>query len=327
MKRTCIFQDTDRPGSTPDLLGAAKKLHGDRRAESHVVIINGSIDEHLGVFNHIHRVADGLVAEYDPKGLTQILENLQKDYGFDYILIPDTNLGKMIAPRLAQRLEAGLVSGVTDIKRRGEDIEIRRPAFSGKILEGIKITGSGPVVLGLRPNAFDYTSTGRLKTTVSEYTTAVTTRSAVKRLRVAGSNGDIQTGGNKPRDIRDSEVIIAGGGGAKDHFTALNKLAEALGGTVAASRKLVDQGIAPRAIQVGQSGKTVSPRLYMAIGIHGSMQHLAGLRQVDTLISVNKTAHAPICSLSDIVVQGDAGEFIRRLMEKIVNDRSGRKGS
>ncbi len=93
-----------------------------------------------------------------------------------------------------------------------------------------------------------------------------------------------------------------------------------LNGTVAASRNLVDQGIAQRHIQVGQSGKTVSPKLYLALGIHGSMQHLAGLRGAASIISVNTSPHAPICSLSDMVVQGDACEFIEKLMDRMIRN-------
>jgi electron transfer flavoprotein alpha subunit len=93
-----------------------------------------------------------------------------------------------------------------------------------------------------------------------------------------------------------------------------------LNGAVVASRKLVDQGIAPRNIQVGQSGKTVSPKLYLALGIHGSMQHLAGLRGAASIIAVNTSPRAPICRISDLVVQGDACEFIEKLMDRIMRN-------
>jgi electron transfer flavoprotein alpha subunit len=220
----------------------------------------------------------------------------------------------MIAPRLAKRLQTGLVAGVTDIKKEGGHTEIIRPACSGKILEGVLHTGNGPVMMSIRPNAFEYTSGNPLQTVVSAYTEPVSSPSAVTRLHVKENQ--------QTCDIRDSEVLIAGGGGVKESFPELYRLADALKGTVAASRKLVDQGIAPRNIQVGQSGKTVSPRLYMALGIHGSMQHMAGLRQIASLISINTSVNAPICSLSDIVVHGDARKFIDRLMKKIALYRS-----
>jgi electron transfer flavoprotein alpha subunit len=119
------------------------------------------------------------------------------------------------------------------------------------------------------------------------------------------------------RDIRDSQVLISGGGGVIRDFDLLERLAEALNGLVAASRKVVDMGRAPRAIQVGQSGKIVSPRLYIAIGISGSSQHVAGIRNAEYLISVNSNRHAPICSMSDIVVEGDGRVFVEELVERI----------
>jgi electron transfer flavoprotein alpha subunit len=170
------------------------------------------------------------------------------------------------------------------------------------------------MMMSIRPNAFDHQPKGGLSTKICEYTEPVTSRSTIKRLHMEENQ--------QTRDIRDSQVLISGGGGVKECFPELRRLADALNGTVAAGRKLVDLGIAPRSIQVGQSGKTVSPRLYIALGIHGAAQHLAGLRHIESIISVNTAVDAPICRLSDIVVQGDAAEFIDRLTEKISIHRS-----
>ncbi len=315
MKRTCIFQDTENINNTTDLLEVARCMYGRDQFESHAVILEDSFDRLLNSFHHIIHVAKGLVDGYDPRGVCDILETLHRKNRFDSILIPATHFGKMLAPRLAKRLKVGLVAGVTDIKKEDGSFEMIRSAYSGKILEGIHQTSPGPVMMSIRPNAFEYTSGGKLQTDVFEYLEPVTARSAVKRLHVNDNQ--------KACDIRDSEVLISGGSGIKNSFPDLYRLAEALNGTVAASRKLVDQGIAPKKIQVGQSGKTVSPRLYMTLGVHGTMQHIAGLRHIQSIISVNTNCNAPICSLSDIVVQGDAVEFIDRLMEKISIYKSG----
>ncbi|MCF8091732.1 MAG: electron transfer flavoprotein subunit alpha/FixB family protein [Desulfotignum sp.] len=314
MKKTCIFQDTEKTENTTDLLEVADRIYGPGQFESHAVLFADSFDRLCGSFHHIIRVAEGIVDRYDPRGICDILENLHKKSGFDSILIPGTSMGQMIAPRLAKRLQTGLVAGVTDIKNQGDHIEIIRPACSGKILESVLHKGDGPLMMSIRPNAFAYTPGDSLQTVVFAYTEPVKSCSAVTRLHVRKNQHTC--------DIRDSDVLIAGGGGVKESFSKLYGLAEALNGTVAASRKLVDQGIAPRSIQVGQSGKTVSPKLYMALGIHGSMQHMAGLRQIESVISVNTAVNAPVCSLSDIVVQGDAKEFIDRLMKKIAVYRS-----
>lgn len=324
MKRTCIFQDTERMDNTTGLLEAAGRLHGKGAFESYLVLLDDlaefSGNDFPSLFHHVIQISRGLVNGWDARAMTEVLETLHRRYCFDSILIPATSLGKMVAPRLAKRLETVLVSGVTDIKRQKDVLEIIRPACSGKIVESVRFSGPEPVIMSIRPNAFDYSvdaSAGaRVQTEIFEYNEPVTFRSNIKRIQVEKIEQTLDN------DIRDYDVLISGGGGVKDLFLELFRLAEALNGTVAASRKLVDQGIAPRAIQVGQSGKMVSPRLYMALGIHGSMQHLAGLRQAEIIISVNTAGHAPICSLSDIVVHGDAGEFITRLMDKISNYRS-----
>ncbi|MFO7989239.1 MAG: electron transfer flavoprotein subunit alpha/FixB family protein [Thermodesulfobacteriota bacterium] len=313
MKQTCIFQDTETPEKTTDLLAAAARMYGRGRFESHVVLVNAPPEKFTGRFHHVIQVAEGLVADNDPRAITETLETLHQAYGFDSILIPGTTLGKMIAPRLAWRLKTGLATGVTDITVREGRIEITRPAGSGTILETILPEGPGPVMMTIRINAFEHPPEETVPTRISTCSRPVTTRSTLTRLGVEQNIIE-------PRDIRDYEVLVAGGGGASRCFPALKPLADALNGTVAASRKLVDQGIARRNIQVGQSGKTVSPKLYLALGIHGSMQHLAGLRGVASIIAVNTSPHAPICRLSDMVVQGDACEFIEKLMDKIMRN-------
>jgi electron transfer flavoprotein alpha subunit len=312
MKKTCIFQDTETPENTVDLLAAAVRMYGTDGFESHAVLVNAPPEKFTGRFHHVIQVAESLAVDHDPRAMAEILETLHQTYGFDSILIPATTLGKMIAPRLAWRLKTGLATGVTYIAVRDGQIEITRPAGSGTMLETILPEGPGPVVMTIRINAFEHPPEQAVPTRISQYSRPVTTRSTLTRL---GVEQKIET-----RDIRDYEVLVAGGGGAARCFPTLKPLADALNGAVAASRKLVDQGIAPRTIQVGQSGKTVSPKVYLALGIHGSMQHLAGLRGAASIIAVNTSPHAPICRLSDLVVQGDACEFIEKLMDRIMRN-------
>jgi electron transfer flavoprotein alpha subunit len=313
MKNCCIFQDTETPENTIDLLAAAERMYGRNGFESHVVLVDAPPETVTGRFHHVIQITEGLADKFDPRAFTEILETLHQTYGFDSILIPGTTLGKMIAPRLAWRLKTGLATGVTDITVRDGRIELTRPAGSGTMLETIFLEGPGPVIMTIRTNAFDHSPEPAVSTRISHYSRPVTTRSTLTRV---GVEQKIET-----RDIRDYEVLVAGGGGAARCFQKLTPLADALNGAVAASRTLVDQGIAQRAIQVGQSGKTVSPKVYLALGIHGSMQHLAGLRGSGSIIAVNTSPHAPICRLSDLVVQGDACEFIEKLMDKLTCNR------
>jgi electron transfer flavoprotein alpha subunit len=119
-----------------------------------------------------------------------------------------------------------------------------------------------------------------------------------------------------PYDIRKSSVLVSGGDGCTD-IEKLQDLATLLKGHISASRAVVDKGLVSRAIQVGQSGKTVSPSLYIALGIHGALQHVEGLKDIPYIISVNTNKDAPICSISDIVVEGDALLFLTKLIQKI----------
>lgn len=284
-------------------------MYGSSDVESFAVSLDGIHDDLVGYFHNIISVAEGILCGYDQRGACEIMANLHREFNFEAILIPANAFGRMLAPRLARRLRTGLVADVTDIRHNGDEIEMIRPAYSGMMLAGITNRGNGPVMMSIRPGVFTYRGMGGLETEVHHYTQAINRPSTMKCLGVMPK---VQT-----CDIRDSEILISGGGGMKRHFSELQRLADELKGQVSASRKIVDQGIAPRSIQVGQSGKTVNPRLYMALGIDGAIQHVEGLKNVETIISVNTSRKAPICSLSDIVVEGDALEFIERLMDRI----------
>jgi electron transfer flavoprotein alpha subunit len=259
------------------------------------------------------------VEPYDQIGICTILAELQKEYKFDTILVPATSFGRMIAPRVAKRLRTGIVADITDIHRKDGRAEIIRPAYSGRLMAAILTHGSGPVMMSVRPGVFRYAGEGVVDTEVSEYTAPLEAHSSVKPFAVKEKQISY--------DIRESDVLISGGGGVLRNFTGLERLAEALHGRVSASRKIVDRGIAPRCIQVGQSGRTVSPRLYIALGINGAIQHVEGMKNIESIISINTNRNAPICSLSDIVVEGDAMEFIDKLTDRIEAFRSEAQGA
>src|SRR6056297_305920 len=317
MKRILIFQDTEHLEKTIDLLAVAEKMYAEESFECYGVVIDSSDSSGgplSGFFHHVIRVDRDIVEPHDQIGICEILTELQKEYKFDAVLVPATPLGRMIAPRLAKRLHTGIVADVTDIRREGGRVEIIRPAYSGRIRAAIITRGSGPVMMSVRPGVFRYRGEGGVETEVSDYTTPVEAHSSVKCLGVKQKKISY--------DIRESEILISGGGGVLRNFSGLERLAEALRGRVSASRKIVDRGIAPRSIQVGQSGRSVSPRLYIALGINGAIQHVEGMKNIESIIAVNTNRNTPICSLSDIVVEGDAMEFVDKLTERIEAFRS-----
>lgn len=307
-KKSLIYIDQENVKNSVDLLEVVQRIYG-TGCETYGIIVNGDGSDAKGYFDTLIQVNEEKVFLQDARSVTDILEELHAAHDFDTIVIPATNFGRMLAPRLAMRLHVGLVADVTAISIREGELEMIRPAFSGKIMAGIVKQGKGPTMMSVRPNVFTYDRKEKKPTLVIQYHPQKLRKSEIMLIETHEKELSY--------DIRDSEVLISGGGGTVRSFDKLEHLASALNGHVAASRKIIDKGIAPRSIQVGQSGRTVNPKLYIALGISGAIQHIEGLKNVDTIISVNTNKNAPICSLSDLVVEGDALEFIEKLTNKI----------
>lgn len=304
-----------------DLLEVVRQVYDTEEYETYAVSFDASCKKAEGLFDHLIEVTDRRIQSYDVINKTNVLEELQRFYHFDSILFPATQLGRMLAPRAAMRLQVGLVADVTAIRHKNGVVEMIRPAFSGKIMAGIVNRDHIPLMMSVRQNVFSYQAEGQQqtakKTEIVQYNPIRIEDSKIELIEIREKE--------KTKDIRESEILISGGGGTARYFHKLKLLADELDAQVAASRKAVDSGIAPRSIQVGQSGKTVSPKLYMALGIKGSLQHMEGLKNVENIISVNTNSDAPICSLSDIVVEGDGEEFIEKLTDKIKQEKRSRE--
>ncbi len=309
MKKTLIYLDVENHKNSIDLLAVAGQIFSHVDNETFGVAVNHDCVEAHGFFDKIIKVEDTHLLERDPMIVASLLEELHNRHRFDCILIPATVFGRMLAPRLAMKLKVGLVADVTAISHHGDVLEMVRPAFSGKIMAGIVKTGDGPIMMSVRQNVFSYMEEADRQTQVLDYRPATHRTS---RLKLIETREKVQT-----YDIRESEVLVSGGGGTARSFHKLESLADVLDGQVSASRKIIDKGIVSRSVQVGQSGKTVRPKLYMALGISGAIQHVEGLKNVENIIAVNTNRSAPICSLSDIVVEGDASEFIDKMVQRI----------
>ena len=314
MKRMLVYIDEDAVEDSISLLEVGRQLYGERGFRSYALAAGGPSPTAALRFDCVFRARDGSVPNYDSATLARLIESLHRAHRFDAIVVPATHWGRMIAPRAAARLHAGLVADVTGVGQDGDGVWMARPAFSGRVRATIVCRGDGPVMMSVRPRVF--TSSDPLVKT-AELIDLDIDRGHAPGVRLIGRRTKAAT-----RDIRESEVLIAGGAGAVRDFGLLDSLAVALDGAVAVSRRPVDLGLAPRAIQVGQSGKTVRPRLYVAIGISGSSPHLAGMRGAEYVISVNVDRNAPICAVSDIAVEGDGRVFIEGLLERIDAARS-----
>jgi electron transfer flavoprotein alpha subunit len=211
---------------------------------------------------------------------------------------------------VAAKLGVGVASDLTDLAAESDAIVATRPVYAGKALQKVRVTAR-PAVLSLRPNIFtpETQAAG-----VKPETLAVTSsgRGRVREIKPAPAG---------TLDVAEAQVIISGGRGLKEpaNFKVLEELAQAFGGraAVGASRAVVDAGWRAHADQVGQTGKTVSPSLYIAVGISGAIQHLAGMRTSKVIVAINKDKDAPIFKVADYGVVGDLFEIVPRLTEEI----------
>lgn len=309
MKRVLVYIDEDAVDDSVNLLEVGRRLYGDEGYCSYALAAGGRSGDAGNLFDCVFRMKNGSLPNYDAAALAGCIDSLHRTYCFDAVVVPATHWGRMIAPRAAMRLRTGLVADVTDVEVEGDEVLMVRPAYSGRMLATIVCRGGGPVMMSVRPRAFTHRKPVLKTAKVVDVEVPDAPPASVRLIERR----------EKPeaRDIRESDVLIAGGGGASDDFPLLERLARALNGMVAASRKAVDLGRAPRAMQVGQSGKIVDPRLYIAIGISGSSPHVAGIRNAEYIISVNQDRQAPICSISDIVVEGDGRMFVEQLLDRL----------
>ena len=229
------------------------------------------------------------------------------------VVFAATATGRDLAPRVAAKLGVGVAADLTDLAADGSGFLVTRPVYAGKALLKVKVT-SQPAVLSVRPNVF--TPDDRA-TSVKPETLAVT---GAGRVRVR----EIKAAPVGTLDVAEAQVIISGGRGLKEpaNFKVLEELAHAFGNqaAVGASRAVVDAGWRAHADQVGQTGKTgktVSPSLYIAVGISGAIQHLAGMRTSKVIVAINKDKDAPIFKVADYGVVGDLFEVVPKLTEEI----------
>ena len=246
----------------------------------------------------------------DREGCATAIAERAKAGGYRAVVFAATATGKDLAPRVAAKLGVGVAADLTDVAADGGGFLVTRPVYAGKALLKVKVT-SQPAVLSLRPNIF---TPDERATNVKPETLPVTSSGRVKIREIkAAPAGTL--------DVAEAQVIISGGRGLKEpaNFKVLEELARAFGGkaAVGASRAVVDAGWRAHADQVGQTGKTVSPSLYIAVGISGAIQHLAGMRTSKVIVAINKDKDAPIFKVADYGVVGDLFEIVPKLTEEI----------
>lgn len=218
-------------------------------------------------------------------------------------------VGKDMLPRLAAKFQVGLAGDCTEIKLSGS-ISARRPVFAGKCSQNVSFSGS-PAVLSVRPNVL---ALGEAKGAAPQIE-----KLSAEIGQIRAKVTEVLSSGEKKVDLTEADIIISGGRSLKsaDNFKILSDCAAVIGAAVGASRAAVDAGYAPHDMQVGQTGKTVSPKLYIACGISGAIQHLAGMRTSKVIVAINKDPEAPIFQKADYGIVGDLFEVVPLLTEEL----------
>lgn len=254
-------------------------------------------------------VEDSRLGKYSTTAYAKIIADVAGKNSADIIFLSATAMGKDVAPRVSAKLEAGVASDCTELKVVGGEIIATRPVYAGKSYLDMKVT-SHIKIFSLRPNVFKPE-----KNNVS---------CDVEKVSVDLSDSDFSVKvkevvvSNEKLDVAEANIIVSGGRGLKgpENFYLIENLAKVLGGAHGASRAVVDAGWRPHSEQVGQTGKTVSPNLYIACGISGAIQHLAGMSSSKCIVAINKDKDAPIFQIADYGIAGDALEIIPALTEE-----------
>ena len=301
-----------------ETLSEGKRLADEMNMETAAVFVGFEVDALASeAFNFgagkVYVLENSLLSQYSPSGYTEALFSLTEEIKPKILLMAATAMGKDLAPRLAAKLGVSIASDCTQVKVNKGELEVVRPIFAGKALASFRFKSS-PVMATLRPNVFPLAE----KTEVTGET--------IKKEADIGDNkvNDrvveiIQAEGNE-LDISEAEIIVSGGRGIKgpENFDMLKELSAILpNAAVGASRAAVDSEWIDHQNQVGQTGKTVSPDLYMAFGISGATQHLAGMTSSKFIVAVNKDPDAPIFKIADFGVIGDLFKVIPPLKEEL----------
>jgi len=255
-------------------------------------------------------------ASYAPDGYAATVAAAARSGGYGAVVLAASATGRDLAPRVAVLLDAPLAMDVTGLATDGGAVVATRPIYAGKVIEALRFSSS-PALVAVRPNTFQPAAAGKAGTVAR--TEAVVPAARVTVLEVKEAQGGVV-------DVAEADVVVSGGRGLKgpEHFALIEDLAGAFGNAaVGASRAVVDAGWRPHGEQVGQTGKTVSPSLYVAVGISGAIQHLAGMRTAKTIVAINKDKDAPIFKVADYGIVGDLFEIVPKLAEEIRKARAG----
>ena len=302
-----------------ELLGIGRKLADDLGTDLSAVLFGAASTEAAELIkwgaDRVYHAENQIFSDFNDEPYSQLLTSLIAEHRPEVVLVGATPVGRSFVPRVAARLRTGLTADCTSLaidKDTGNLLQVR-PAFGGNIMATILCPNNRPQMATVRPRVMKRGKydEGRLGDIISVHSDGITSRTKV--LETVKEVSDIAV------NLQEADIIVSGGRGLGEPkgFKLIEQLAEILGGAVGSSRAAVDAGWIAYRHQVGQTGKTVCPRIYFACGISGAVQHLVGMQSSDIIIAINKNPEAPIFNVATYGIVGDLYEIVPLLIEKI----------
>jgi electron transfer flavoprotein alpha subunit len=292
----------------------AKKLSTDLGGEIIAVLIGNSVSSltaELGKYgaDKVAVYENDKLEYYNAEGYSKVLAKAVSEYDAKVVLMGSTAMGKDLAAKTAAKVGGALATDVVSVNAENGDLKIIRPMYAGKVRTTIRLT-SDIKFLTIRPNVYMPEEKAGSGTVEEKSADSGDFKTVIKEI-IAGAKDKL--------DVTEADIIVSGGRGMKgpENYHLIESLAEKLGAATGASRAAVDAGWRPYDEQVGQTGKTVSPSLYIAVGISGAIQHLAGMSSSKYIVAINKDPEAPIFKVADYGIVGDLFEVVPKMTEAL----------
>ena len=334
--------DNEISGIALELLGKGKELAAKLETEVTAVLIGYNVKnlaDKLAEYgaDKVILVDDPELETYRTEPYAHALASVIEKYKPEIVLVGATAIGRDLGPTVSARVKTGLTADCTVLEigdfplvaipgqeQKHNQLLMTRPAFGGNTIATIACPDNRPQMATVRPGVMQKIAPiAGAKAVIEEYNPGFTPNNKYVTIK------EVVKAVSDTVDIMDAKILVSGGRGvgSPENFKILDDLAEAIGGTVSCSRAVVDAGWKPKDLQVGQTGKTVRPNVYFAIGISGAIQHLAGMEESDIIVAINKDESAPIFDVADYGVVGDLNKIVPMLTEKIKEAKAAAKNN
>ncbi|MCB0341555.1 MAG: electron transfer flavoprotein subunit alpha/FixB family protein [Pseudobdellovibrionaceae bacterium] len=298
-----------------ELLSAAKNCGGQISAAA-IGLAANQVTAEMGKYgaSAAFVCTDEKLSQYNPEAYSQVLSKIFEQSGADMMFASSTAMARDLFPRVAEKVAAGIASDCTELSFTNGQVKVRRPLYAGKCSAEVKFQNCDKQIILMRPNQLPV-GEGNGSGEINVQSVPFEPNDLKTLIK------DIVKGTSEKLDLTEANIIVSGGRGMQNsgNFKLLEELADTLGATVGATRAVCDEGWVPHSMQVGQTGKTVAPTLYIACGIYGAIQHLAGMSGSKVIVAVNTDPDAPIFKKATYGIVGDALEVVPQLTEEFKN--------